>query len=78
MNLFLKKIIKNKKQLKFLFLQNIFKKFKSPFYLEINKKINSCFLLFKPEPKKEYIKNIKKFNFFFYKLFFFFFKKKTI
>ena len=78
MNIFFKKISKYKKKGTLLFIQNLFKKTKSPFYLEINKKINSSFLLFKPEPKENHIKNIKKFNFFFYKFFFFFLKKKTI
>ena len=74
---FLKLFYKKKKKLNFFLIQKLLKKKKSPFYLEINEKIKTCLLLYKPFPKKNDLKSIKKFNFFFYKFLFLFLKKKT-
>jgi ribosomal protein S4 len=77
MMFFLKFLYKKKKNLNFFLIQKLLKKKKSPFYLEINEKIKTCLLLYKPLPKKNDLRSIKKFNFFFYKFLFLFLKKKT-
>ncbi len=77
MMFFLKFLYKKKKNLNFFLIQKLLKKKKSPFYLEINEKIKTCLLLYKPLPKKNDLKSIKKFTFFFYKFLFLFLKKKT-
>ena len=74
---FFKLLYKDKKRMNFFLIQKLLKKKKSPFYLEINEKIKTCLLLYKPIPKKNDLKIIKKFNFFFYKFLFLFLKKKT-
>ena len=45
--------------------------------LEINEKIQTYLLLYKPVPKKLNIVKIQKFSLFFYKYIFLFLKKKT-
>jgi hypothetical protein len=61
----------------FFLIQKLVKKNKNLFFLEINKNIQSCLILYKPKPKNLNFKKINKFNFFFYKYLFFFLKKKT-
>ena len=60
----------------FSLILKISQKEKNPFFLEINKNIKSCIVLFKPKPLFNYIKKINHFNIFFYKYLFFFLKKK--
>ena len=74
---YFKSFIKEKNKLVFFYILKNIKKNKSPFYLEINEKIQTCFLLYKPSPKKFSLKKIQKFSFFFYKFLFLFLKKKT-
>ena len=67
-----------KKSFTFFYLKNLHKKKKYPFYIEINYKIYSCILIFKPEPFFNIFNlNVNSFNFFFYKYLFYFVKKKT-
>lgn len=77
MHFFLKKKQKKTKSFFFFLIQKLLKRKKNPFYLELNNYIQTCFLLYKPEPKEKNIIRIQKFNFFFYKYLFFFLKKKT-
>ena len=74
---FFKSFYKKKKKLIFFFFLKHTKKKKSPFYLEINEKIQTYLLLYKPVPKKLNIIKIQKFSLFFYKYIFLFLKKKT-
>jgi hypothetical protein len=79
-NLFKKKIFKfkNFKGFFLFYFKNNFLKLKYPFYIEKNKIINTCILLFKPEPFFNVFKvGSINFNFFFYKYLFYFMKKKT-
>jgi len=61
----------------FFFFKSVTYKKKYPFYIEKNQRINSCILLYKPEPSHNIFSNIINFNFFFYKYLFYFLKKKT-
>jgi len=76
---FFQKFFKKKKKFNYFLILKILKKQKHPFYLEINEKIQTSFLLYKPEPNlfTSNLNIVSKFNFFFYKFFFYFLKKKT-
>ena len=74
---YFKSFFKTKKKLMFFFILKNNKKKKYPFYLEINDKIQTCFLLYKPLPKNLNLAPVQKFSMFFYKYIFLYIKKKT-
>jgi hypothetical protein len=76
LNFFLNIFSKKNIFINFFLIQRLVKKKKNLFFLEINKNIQSCLILYKPKPKNLDFKRINKFNFFFYKYLFYFLKKK--